>query len=389
MMLAPLASTQVGWRWGVVTALVASTGLAGWLVNRVPEVPGLLVAYGRYAATWVGLTDIIYVDEGLNAFVAVTETPNGVRNYHNAGKIQASSEPQDMRLQRMLGHFTHLIPARPANTLVIGCGAGVTAGAVSIGPDVERVTIAEIEPLVPRSVATYFGDHNYNVVTNPKVTIHIDDARHFLLTTDQTFDAITSDPLDPWVKGAATLYTVEFFELVKRRLNPGGVVTLFVQLYESTEEAVKSEIGTFMQAFPHSVVWGNTNNGVGYDLVLMGMLEPIQIDVDALQAKLDDPRYAQVAQSLREIGIYSAVDLLANYAGTPEDLAPWLADAMINRDRNLRLQYLAGLGLNLYQSGPIYANMLRHVQYPEGMFTGSPETLESLRRAIGRMTGRW
>ena len=389
MMLAPLATTPRGWRKGAVAALVVATALAGWFVNRVPEVPGILAAYGRYAATWVGLTDIIYVGEGLNAFVAVTETETGVRNYHNAGKVQASSEPQDMRLQRMLGHFTHLVPANPANALVIGCGAGVTAGAVSIGPDVQRMTIAEIEPLVPSSVATYFGDHNYNVVTNPKVTIHIDDARHFLLTTDQTFDAITSDPLDPWVKGAATLYTMEFFDLVKRRLNPGGVVTLFVQLYESNEEAVKSEIGTFMQAFPNSVVWGNTNAGVGYDLVLMGQLEPIRLDVDALQAKLDDPRYSQVAQSLREIGIYSAVDLLSNYAGTPQDLAPWLADAQINRDRNLRLQYLAGLGLNLYESGPIYAQMLRYTQYPEQMFTGSPETLAALRQAIGRRTGRW
>jgi spermidine synthase len=391
IMLAPVAAGEAGQkgvRWATAIALVLATGAAGLAARKVPPVPGDLVAYGRYAATWVGLSNVIYVDEGLNAFVAVSETSTGVRNYHNAGKVQASSEPQDMRLQRMLGHFTHLIPRTPSNALVIGCGAGVTAGAVSIGPDVQRMTIAEIEPLVPASVSKYFGEHNYNVVDNPKVTIHIDDARHFLLTTDQKFDAITSDPLDPWVKGAATLYTIEFFELVKRHLNPGGVVTLFVQLYESNEAAVKSEIGTFMQAFPNSVVWGNTNNGQGYDLVLMGQLEPIKIDVDALQAKLDDPRYAQVAQSLREIGINSVVDLLANYAGTPTDLAPWLADAMINRDRNLRLQYLAGMGLNLYESGPIYANMLQHARYPEGMFTGRPETLESLRQAIQRMTGR-
>jgi spermidine synthase len=391
VMLTPVAAGDAVTRrirWGTAILLILATGTAGYLARKVPNVPGDLVAYGRYAATWVGLSNVIYVGEGLNAFVAVSETSTGVRNYHNAGKVQASSEPQDMRLQRMLGHFTHLIPKTPSNALVIGCGAGVTAGAVSIGPDVQQMTIAEIEPLVPATVSKYFGDHNYNVVDNPKVKVHIDDARHFLLTTDQKFDAITSDPLDPWVKGAATLYTVEFFELVKRHLNPGGVVTLFVQLYESNEAAVKSEIGTFMQVFPNSVVWGNTNNGQGYDLVLMGQLEPIKIDVDALQAKLSEPKYAQVAQSLREIGINSAIDLLANYAGTPVDLAPWLADAMINRDRNLRLQYLAGMGLNRYESGPIYAKMLAHTQYPESMFTGAPATLESLRMAIQRMTGR-
>jgi spermidine synthase len=391
MLLAPAITEQAGSRgrrWAMTALLILATGAAGLAARRVPEVPGILVAYGRYAATWIGLTDIIYVDEGLNAFVAVSQTSTGVRNYHNAGKVQASSEPQDMRLQRMLGHFTHLIPNSPTNALVIGCGAGVTAGAVSIGPAVERMTIAEIEPLVPASVSKYFGEHNYEVVDNPKVKIHIDDARHYLHTTDEKFDAITSDPLDPWVKGAATLYTLEFWNLVKSHLNPGGVVTVFVQLYESNPAAVKSEVATFLQAFPHGVVWGNTNNGQGYDMVLMGQLEPTKIDVDALQAKLDSPAYAQIKQSLSEIGINSAIELLSNYAGTSSDLAPWLSDAVINRDRNLKLQYLAGMGLNLYQSGPIYSDMLRHVRYPDNLFTGSSATLQALRDAIQRMTGR-
>ena len=83
------------------------------------------------------------------------------------------------------------------------------------------------------------------------------------MTSKEKFDAITSDPLDPWVKGAAMLYTREFFESAKAHLNPGGVVTLFVQLYESNTAAVKSEIGTFFEAFPNGVIWGNTNNGAG------------------------------------------------------------------------------------------------------------------------------
>jgi spermidine synthase len=389
MLLAPWAAgdnSRSRLEWGPMMLLVVATACAGLLVRSVPELPKLLVAYGRYSATWVGLSNIIYAAEGLNASVAVSETSGGVRNYHNAGKVQASSEPQDMRLQRMLGHLTHLIPKNPSNALVIGCGAGVTAGAVSIGPRVKTMTIAEIEPLVPKSVAEYFGEHNYNVVRNPKVTVHIDDARHFLLTTDQKFDAITSDPLDPWVKGAATLYTVEFFDIVKKHLNPGGVVTLFVQLYESNTAAVKSEIGTFFKAFPNGVVWGNTNNGQGYDLVLMGQVEPVKINVDEIQAKLDTQEFAQVAQSLREIGFNSATELFATYAGQPTDLAPWLADVQINYDLNLRLQYLAGMGLNLYQSGPIYAEMIANAsRFPENLFTGSPETMQALRQAFDRV----
>ena len=377
------------WNVGATVLLAGAMVVAGLLARSVHPLPGLLVAYGRYAATRIGQADIIYSGEGLNAAVAVSQLSNGVLNYHNAGKVQASSEPQDMRLQRMLGHLTTLIPPNPKRVVVIGCGAGVTAGAVSIDPALEQETIAEIEPLVPKVVSTYFAEHNFDVVRNPKVRIHIDDARNYLQTTDEKFDAVTSDPLDPWVKGAAMLYTKEFFEEVKRHLNPGGAVTLFVQLYESNTAAVKSEIATFLDVFPNGVVWGNTNEGRGYDLVLLGTVDPVKIDVDAVQAKLERPEYARMRQSLREIGMNSAVDLFSTYAGRKPDLEPWLRDAAINRDRNLRLQYLAGLGLNLYQADTIYADMLRYVtKMPDDLFTATDATRQALWAGINRQQGR-
>jgi spermidine synthase len=367
--------------------LLAMAG-AGLLLRSVHALPGILVAYGRYAATRVGQADIIYVGEGLNASVAVSRLSNGVLNYHNAGKVQASSEPQDMRLQRMLGHMTTLIPAKPGSVLVIGCGAGVTAGAVSIDPHVERETIAEIEPLVPRVVSAYFAEHNFDVVRNPKVHIQIDDARHFVLTTNQTFDAVTSDPLDPWVKGAAMLYTAEFFTMVKQHLNPGGVVTLFVQLYESNTEAVKSEIATFLEAFPNGLVFGNTQEGRGYDLVLVGQVQPTHIDLDAVDQRLHRPEYAAVSRSLAEVGMNSAVDLFSTYAGSKADFAPWLKDAQINRDRSLRLQYLAGMSLNQYSADVIYADMLTYSRPPNDLFIGSDASKRAVLDAISRAQGR-
>jgi spermidine synthase len=382
------AGKKRGVQWVGTLLLALGMGGAVLLARTIQPLPGVLVAYGRYAASRLGGAEIIYMGEGWNAAVAVSRLSNGVLNYHNAGKVQASSEPQDMRLQRMLGHMTTLIPKKPESVLVIGCGAGVTAGAVSVDPNVKKLTIAEIEPLVPEVVSKYFSDYNFAVVDNPKTKVVLDDARHFLLTTDEKFDAITSDPLDPWVKGAAMLYTKEFFETVKAHLNPGGAVTLFVQLYESNSAAVKSEIATFLEVFPGGVVWGNTNNGAGYDLVLLGQAEPTKIDVEAVQARLSAPDMATVAKSLSEIGMFSAVDLFSNYAGTKTDLAPWLADATINRDRNLRLQYLAGMGHNLYQSEAIYADMLQYSRYPEGLFVGSDATKASLRAAIQRMQGR-
>ena len=372
-------------RRGVLAGLAVALAVSALLIAGVPPVPGILIAYGRYTATVLGQAgEVIYSGEGLNSSVAVTRLPDGTIGYHNAGKIQASSAPEDMRLQRMLGHLTTLVPANPKSVLVIGCGAGVTAGAVSISPLVERVTIAEIEPLVPRVVSTYFGAQNYNVVSNPKVHVQIDDARHYLLTSHEKFDGITSDPLDPWVKGAATLYTKEFFEAAKAHLNPGGIVTLFVQLYESTPEAVKSEVATFFEVFPNGIIAGNTFREVGYDMVMIGQAEQTRINLDEVDARLKDPKFAAVAQSLREIGIPSAVELFATYAGRASDLKPYMKDASINYDRDLRLQYLAGLGLERYESDRIYADILQYRRYPEGLFTGSDELVSAVRARIER-----
>lgn len=367
--------------WSAIGVILA---VSAWLIQSLPPVPALLVGYGRFAARQAqDHGEFIYVGEGMNSSMAVSRLPNGVLSYHNAGKVQASSEPQDMRLQRMLGHLATLLPTQtPKSVLVIGCGAGVTAGAVSIDPGLEREVIAEIEPLVPSVVSRYFAQHNFDVVRNPKVQVAVDDARHYLFTTKDKFDAITSDPFDPWVKGAANLYTLEFFHLVKEKLNPGGVVTVFVQLYMSNIEAVKSELATFFQVFPEGLIFANKHQGLGYDIVLVGQATPGPIHVDAIQNRLTSAEYAPVFYSLREIGMHTAVDLLATFAMRGEQLKPWLADAQINTDRNLRLQYLAGFGLNTYDQARIYAEMARYRRYSESVFTGSSQQLERLRARI-------
>ena len=95
------------------------------------------------------------------------------------------------------------------------------------------------------------------------------------------------------------------------------------------------------------------------------------IDLDAIDGAAGAPEYAPVAQSLREIGIQFGRRSVRDLRRPGGGLEPWLQDAQINRDRNLRLQYLAGLGLNLYQSGPIYAEMLVYRRQPQDLFVGS------------------
>ena len=405
LVLVPIAGTQQSQRWiialaalGAVTMFAFEAGrfrvrrvvaVAGAAVLTIaammvtPAVPGLLVAYGRYMVTWLGQVDVQYVGEGMNSSVAVTTLKStGATQFHVSGKVEASTLPQDMRLQRMLAHLPALVHPHPASVLVVGFGAGVTAGSFVPYPDLQRLTICEIEPLIPKVVSSYFTRENNDVLNDARTTIVFDDARSFILTTHDRFDVITSDPIHPWVKGAASLYTREYFEAVKRHLNPGGVVTQWVPLYESTPEAVKSEIATFLDVFPNGTIWANNINGGGYDLVLLGQEQATRIDVGSLGARFADPRYAAVATSLGAVGFDSPIALFSTYAGSGVALRPWLTDAAINRDRNLRLQYLAAVGLNSYRSEAIYSQLATYRRFPDSLFVADEAWKARLRAAM-------
>jgi len=366
-----------------VLLLAAAVVAAVFLAMSVSGVPSMLIAYGRRITISANSSQILYAGEGMNASIAISRWNDGAVQFHVSGKVEASTEPYDMRLQRMLGHMPALLHPNPRSVLVVGFGAGVTAGSFVLHPEVKRIVICEMERMIPPVATRFFGKENNHVLHDPRVEMVYDDARHFVLTTREKFDVITSDPIHPWVKGSATLYSKEYFELVKQHLNPGGIVTQWVPLYESDLSTVKSELATFFDVFPSGTVWGNDTAGGGYDTVLLGQAEPTKIDVDQLQAKLERPDEARVAASMREVGFNSAIALLSTYAGQGPDLKSWLADAEINRDGNLRLQYLAGLALNNSMEGAIYSQMLTYRRYPANLFIVSDQLRPALMSALG------
>jgi len=355
---------------------------AGLLIWRVPAIPWEVIGYGRELLISYKEAKPVYVGEGRNASIAISLDPYGTRFFHISGKVEASSLPQDMRLQRMLGHLPALFHPHARSVLVVGCGAGVTAGTFVVHPEVERILICELEPLVPPASARHFARENHHVLTDRRTEIVYDDARHYVLTTPEHFDIITSDPIHPWVKGAATLYSKEYFEMVKSHLNPGGLVTQWVPLYQSDMATVRSEIATFLSVFPNATIWNNDISGEGYDVVLVGQVGPARIDIAQLEQRLARPDYGAVRESLNEVGLGSAVSLLSTYAGRGPDLQRWLRNAQINRDRDLRLQYLAGFGMLTNDATTILYDMLRYRRFPNSSFEGTAEQLHTLRYAL-------
>jgi spermidine synthase len=358
------------------------TAIVALLIWSVAPIPAGTVGYGRYVLSFNPLPKFHFVGEGMNASVAVSEASTGVRTFHVSGKVEASTAPMDMRLQSMLGNIPALLHPHPRSVLIVGFGAGITAGSFLPYPDIKRIVICEIEPLIPKVVSRYFGAENGHVLDDPRTHVIYDDARHFILTTREKFDIITSDPIHPWVKGAATLYTKEYFDLVRQHLNPGGLVTQWVPLYESNSAVVKSEIATFLDAFPYTSIWGNTNNGQGYDTVLLGKVDPLVIDLDQVRDRAERQDYSGVLAAITGVGFKPPIELLGTFAGQASDLRSWLADAEINHDRNLRLQYLAGFQLNVYQGEPIYREMLKHRQFPGDLFVGADDLKELVAQAM-------
>lgn len=237
------------------------------------------------------------------------------------------------------------------------------------------------------------------MVQGKKITVVYDDGRHYIRTlpVDAKFDIITSDPIDPWVKGCAALNTVEYYRMCKNHLKPGGVMTLWMPLYESDRETVRSLISTFFKVFPKGMFFSNDLDGVGFDAVLLGYVEPAPINIDKLQEILNSPEYAQVKASLIDAGFGAntealrlatnmwgdpAVTLLATYAGRAVDLGEWMKNAQINTDWNMRLQYLAGMAINKEMQKEIFDDILRYYKFPADIFTGSPHTIEILKHAL-------
>jgi len=109
--------------------------------------------------------------------------------------------------------------------------------------------ICEIEPRVV-GAAKLFSIENYGVLSDPRVEVVFDDARHFLATTRESFDIITSDPIHPWVRGNSVLFSREYYAIVKSRLRPGGIATQWVPLYETSELAIKVQLRTFTSTCP-------------------------------------------------------------------------------------------------------------------------------------------
>ncbi|MCC6744988.1 MAG: fused MFS/spermidine synthase [Acidobacteria bacterium] len=281
--------------------------------------------------------ETVYYRDGVSATVAV-QRQSGHFVLKVNGKPDATTAG-DLPTQALVAHLPLLVRPEAKTALVVGWGSGVSVGAALAHP-IERVTAVELEPAVVEASA-FFEGVNGRPLEDPRTELLINDGRNLLAATDRRFDVIVSEPSNPWLTGVANLFTREYFEAGARSLSPGGVFCQWLQIYEMQPAEVATLLATFESALPNVYVF----RGATGDLLLLGSLEPFELDVDRIRGLIDTP--GPVHDRMADVRIRSVESLLSRLYLTPDGVRKLSASAPLNTDDNARIEFLAPLRVGI------------------------------------------
>ncbi|MBI3765132.1 MAG: methyltransferase [Ignavibacteriales bacterium] len=299
-------------------------------INRNAEPPPSFAAFSSIYAQ----DDLLYYKEGASATVAVLESryANTKQNVLLVnGKPDASSRA-DLPTQVLLAQLPLVFHPRAQDALVIGLGSGVTVGSVLTHP-VRSVDCVEISPEVVEA-SVHFNHVNNHPLEDPRTHLHIDDALSFLKLTNKNYDVIVSEPSNPWIAGIGSLYTREFFQKCRERLNPGGLMVQWFHLYEMDDETFKLVVQTFQSSFQSVTVW----QSMTMDVILIGSEKQPTLDMTALREKLNQLR---IKQDIERIRIADPVVLLSLQMVSQDRLSEYVGYGEMNTEDLPLLEYWA------------------------------------------------
>ena len=274
---------------------------------------------------------VLFYRDGKSGSVAVTRSGSLTLLRVN-GKIDAGTG-SDMPTQILSAHLPLLAHPAPRDVFILGLGSGVTAAAALAHP-IERLDVVELEPAVIEA-SRFFAEAQGRRLGDPRLRLRVGDGRSLLLGTTSRYDVIISEPSNPWVRGMAGLFSVEFFTLVRDRLRPGGVVLQWLQAYNLSTDDMRMIVATFRSVFPDTSLWQSTAG----DLLLLGRTEASPLALAKIRARWE--ALPAVRDDFSKIPMGSWAGLFGFFVLGQFDIARLVAGAGLNTDDRLPLEWTA------------------------------------------------
>lgn len=296
---------------GVGAALLAAVALLGGLGTPLLERTHVLGSEARPRR-------LLQNKDGTLAGVAVVEDLDSGSRALYLDSFRAAETGRHYGYMRMLGHLPLLLHSQPRQVCVIAFGTGTTAGAVSLHPEVEKIVCVEIEPVV-YEMADAFAAHNRDVLKAPRTERVVADGREYLARDGPGFDVITLEPLLPNMPGAVYLYTREFYETARGRLNRGGLLCQWIPVHVLANEDFRRLVASMTAAFEHVSLWYFEQSAI-----LIGGEAAPRVTAQSI---LERCSREEIAGDLRAALVGDAAHLLAAEVAADADLRAALAGA--------------------------------------------------------------
>ena len=226
-------------------ALLAVPARAPWaLLSSSPLQPGIPRSPIAYSAVGRSCTVIVF-DLGDMYRLYSNGLPEAVIE-----RIGVQPLPE---IARLLGMLPALLRPEARDLLSIGLGGGTVLE--SIPSSIRSIEVIELEPQVLKANQKIAAERADDPLSDPRVRVHLGDARGLLQLTDKRWDAIISQPSHPWTAGASHLYTRDFFSVVRSHLKPDGVFVQWIGLNFVDEPLLRSLAAAMLEAFGHVEVF--------------------------------------------------------------------------------------------------------------------------------------
>lgn len=285
-----------------------------------------------------GEDGIVYYKEGPLDTVSVIRYAQGHLRLAIDGVEIGGTDPAMLTDQKMLAHLPMLLVKNPKRALSIGFGTGGTSWSFLRYKELKKLDVVEISPTVIEAAA-YLKDSNHEILKQKdnRLNIVIDDARNYLRAGSRKYDIIGIDCTDLRYKSNASLYSLDFFELVRKRLSEDGMAVAWLPLGKLSDESFRTALRTFNRVFPNTYVW-YFNNYPAHYVLLVGKVSPIQIDYQSMLDKFNRP---EVRKDLSSININDPLKILSSFVTDGNYLKRELNGKLLNTDDFPYLEFYA------------------------------------------------